>query len=194
MRDNRMALEPYMNLKTALWIGIALTAASAFAQQVPANPAPGCSATPADLALNKKVVMSFFDPNMSQADRVALADPTYKQHNPADKKIGDNNHLGDYDQFVKNFGPGGRTLGRGGQPGAPQGNPLEIVTAECDIVTVIHKNYRQDPTAEPGKFYEVFTFDTYRVKNGKLTEHWDGAVINPPAPAGASASGAGRGQ
>jgi predicted SnoaL-like aldol condensation-catalyzing enzyme len=41
----------------------------------------------------------------------------------------------------------------------------------------------QDPTAAPGKFYEVFTFDTFRVRNGKLVEHWDGAVINPPAPA-----------
>ena len=29
--------------------------------------------------------------------------------------------------------------------------------------------------------YEVFTFDTFRVRNGKLVEHWDGAVINPPA-------------
>ena len=59
------------------------------------------------------------------------------------------------------------------------------MTAECDIVSVIHKNYRQDPTAEPGKFYEVFTFDTFRVRNGKLVEHWDGAVINPPGGPGA---------
>jgi hypothetical protein len=34
--------------------------------------------------------------------------------------------------------------------------------------------------------YEVFTFDTFRVKNGELVEHWDGAVINSPAPAGQS--------
>ena len=60
------------------------------------------------------------------------------------------------------------------------------MTAECDVVTIVHKNYRQDPTAEPGKFYEVFAFDTFRVKDGKLVEHWDGAVINPPAPAAGS--------
>jgi hypothetical protein len=67
-------------------------------------------------------------------------------------------------------------------PQPPPGNPFEIVTAECDLVTMIHKNHRQDPTAEPDKFYEMFTFDTFRIKNGKLVEHWDGAVINPPVP------------
>jgi len=67
----------------------------------------------------------------------------------------------------------------------PAGKPLQIVTAKCDIVTIVDKNFRQDPTAKPGKFYEVFTSDTVRVKNGKLVEHWDSGVINPPAPAGA---------
>jgi predicted SnoaL-like aldol condensation-catalyzing enzyme len=33
-------------------------------------------------------------------------------------------------------------------------------------------------------WYEVFIFDVFRVRNGKLIEHWDGAVIKPPAPAG----------
>jgi predicted SnoaL-like aldol condensation-catalyzing enzyme len=59
------------------------------------------------------------------------------------------------------------------------------------MVTIVRRANRQDPTAEPGKFYEVFTFDTFRLKDGKLVEHWDGAVINPPVPAGAPG---GRGQ
>ena len=64
------------------------------------------------------------------------------------------------------------------------GNQFEIVTATCDVVTMIHKQYRQDPTAAPGTFYEAFTFDAFRVRNGKVVEHWDGALIQPPAPPG----------
>ena len=82
---------------------------------------------------------------------------------------------------------GGVGSGPAAGPPPPPGNPFEVVTAECDDVTVVHRNNRQDPTATPGTWYEVFTFDTFRVRNGKLVEHWDGAVINPPAqqtPAG----------
>jgi predicted SnoaL-like aldol condensation-catalyzing enzyme len=154
---------------------------------VPTNPSPGCSATPAELAANKKVAMEFFRPG---GDRISLADPSYKQHNPAFKKRAEDNHTSDYDEFKATFTErargGGRGRGAGDGPQPPPGNQLEIVTAECDLVTIVHKNYRPDPTADPGKFYEVFTFDTFRVKNGKLVEHWDSAVINPP--------GTGRGQ
>jgi len=177
--------------------GVVLSAGHVFAQGVVA-PAAGCTATPAQLEANKKAAMAFFAPN---ADRVALADPTYKQHNPAFLKGGKEAGLSDYEYFKSRFGgprqggPGGGA-GRGPAPAPtgpqpPAGNPLEIVMAECDLVSVIHRNNRQDPTAPPGTFYEVFTFDTFRVRNGKLVEHWDGAVINPPAPAGAPAAGRG---
>ncbi|HXD73761.1 MAG TPA: hypothetical protein VN628_08495 [Vicinamibacterales bacterium] len=165
-------------------LALLLFAAPVYAQApaTQANPAPGCTATPAQLAENKKVAMEFF--RAQGADRVALADPTYRQHNPAFKKRAEDNKVSDYEEFKAAFAnPQGRGGGRGpaAGPTPPQGNPFEVVTAECDVVTVVHKNYRQDPTAEAGKFYEVFTFDTFRVKNGKLVEHWDGAVINPPA-------------
>jgi predicted SnoaL-like aldol condensation-catalyzing enzyme len=186
------------NATAGLAAAILLTATLAFAQQ-PAL-APGCSATPAQLEANKKVAMEFFRPDV---DRVALADPSYKQHNPAFVKGGREAKLSDYEYFKSRFGGpraggpgggpagGGRGAAEGPQP--PPGNPLEIVMAECDLVTIIHKNNRQDPTAAPGTFYEVFTFDTFRVRNGKLVEHWDGAVINPPAAAGAGGAPAGRG-
>ena len=178
--------------------GVVLSAGHVLAQGVVA-PAAGWTATPAQLEAIKMAAMAFFAPN---ADRVALADPTYKQHNPAFLKGGKEAGLSDYEYFKSRFGgprqggPGGGAA-RGPAPAAtgpqpPAGNPLEIVMAECDLVSVIHRNNRQDPTAPPGTFYEVFTFDTFRVRNGKLVEHWDGAVINPPAPAG-SAPAAGRG-
>jgi predicted SnoaL-like aldol condensation-catalyzing enzyme len=166
--------------------GIVLSAGRAFAQGQVVAPQAGCTATPAQLDANKKAAMAFFAAN---ADRVALIDPSYKQHNPAFVKGGKEAGLSDFEYFKSRFGgprqggPGAAAAGRGqaAGPQPPAGNPLEIVMAECDLVTIIHKNHRQDPTAAPGTFYEVFTFDTFRVRNGKLVEHWDGAVINPPA-------------
>lgn len=168
-------------------VGVVLSSESSFAQGQVVFPQAGCTATPAQLEANKKVAMAFFAPN---ADRVSLADPSYKQHNPAFLKGGKEAGLSDYEYFKSRFGgpprQGGPAPGRGAAAGPqpPAGNPLEIVMAECDLVTIIHKNNRQDPTAAPGTFYEVFTFDTFRVRNGKLVEHWDGAVINPPVSGG----------
>ena len=168
-------------------LGVALVTGSAPVRAQVVAPQAGCKATPAELEANKKVAMEFFRPGV---DRVALADATYKQHNPAFVKGGREAGLSDFDYFKSRFGGPPRQGGPGpaaGQAAGPQppaGNPLEVVMAECDVVTIIHKNFRQDPTAAPGTWYEVFTFDTFRVRNGKLVEHWDGAVINPPAPAG----------
>ena len=58
---------------------------------------------------------------------------------------------------------------------------------DCDLTIAIHKQWRPDPVT-PGRFFEAFTFDAFRVKNGKLVEHWDTAVINPPANAAAPAA------
>jgi hypothetical protein len=100
----------------------------------------------------------------------------------------------DFESFKKTFlaqaaapagGAGGAGRGAAG-PQPPAGNRAEIVLVQCDIVAVIHKVNLQDPTAAPGTFYEAFTFDAYRVKNGKVTEHWDAATI--------PAEQAGRGQ
>jgi predicted SnoaL-like aldol condensation-catalyzing enzyme len=171
-----------MNFRNLLLVGF--VGASAVAQQpapVQANPAPGCSVTPAQLEANKKAVLAFF--TTRGADRVALADPSYKQHNPVFVKRAAENKVSDYEEFKSSFlrQPGGGEgqgprQGPAGRPMPQMGNPFEVVTAECDIVTVVHKMTMQDP-AEDGKPYEFFTFDTFRVKDGKLTEHWDGSIL-----------------
>jgi predicted SnoaL-like aldol condensation-catalyzing enzyme len=181
-----------------------LAAGSVWAQQlpVPAVPAPSCKATPAQLDANKKAAISFFAPGSTMEEKLGLIGPGYTQHNPAIKKAAEDAHVSDYEQIQTvirglyapggPLAPGGRGRGPGPQP--PPGNQFEVVTAECDIVIMIHKQNRQDPTAEPGTFYEAFTFDAFRVKDGKLVEHWDNAVINPPRAAGAAGAPGGRGQ
>lgn len=170
---------------------VVLTAMPAFAQQAPqaprvrANPDPNCTSNPAQLAEMKQIMLN------PTGDAVSHTDKSYKQHNPQFVKGAREAGMSDYDYFVSRFGGagrqgGGRQGGGRGQASGPQpppGNPVEIVVAECDIIVAIHMNYRQDPTAAPGTWYQAYTFDAYRVKDGKYVEHWDAAVINPPAPA-----------
>src|SRR5215471_19808496 len=103
-----------MNLKGALMTATAVLFSTAAMAQQQANPAPGCKATPAELEANKKVAMEFF---RQGADRVALADPSYKQHNPAFKKRAEENKVSDYEEFKNTFlaqaaGRGGAEIGR----------------------------------------------------------------------------------
>ena len=155
-----------------------------------------CAPVPqATLDANKQLLIDFFESGRSmtreERSRRFQADD-YVQHNPRALRMDEFTGAKGREAWVRAFDEAARRkvalvdLG-----GIALRDPI-IVMAECDLVTVIHRNNRQDPTAAAGTFYEVFTFDTFRVRNGKLVEHWDGAVINPPAPA-AGAPGAGRG-
>ncbi|MGH8205186.1 MAG: hypothetical protein ACRETK_00270, partial [Steroidobacteraceae bacterium] len=72
--------------------------------------------------------------------------------------------------------PGGL---KGPQPPAP--NYVFQVIAGPELGTVISQRYRPDPQ-HPGRFYPVFSFDTFRVVNGKLAEHWDDNLLPPQLP------------
>ena len=56
---------------------------------------------------------------------------------------------------------------------------FDVVMAEGDLVTLIQKIPRKDINGQP---YDSFWFDTLRVKDGKLVEHWDNALKPGPAP------------
>lgn len=188
-----------MRYVSLMSVALAPVAAIALYAQAPpaaapviANPSQNCTLTPAQIADGRKVALMFFD---QSADRLALADPTYKQHNPAFKKRAEENKVSDFEEYKAAFGPrpGGRQGGGAGRAnaGTPPGpnNPLDIVLTECDITVAIHRNWRPDPVTQ-GRWFEAYTFDAFRVKNGKLVEHWDTAVINPAPPAGAAPAGA----
>lgn len=66
-----------------------------------------------------------------------------------------------------------------------------LVMAEGDLVTAIYKAVLPDPD-HPGQAYEAFTFETVRIRDGKLAEHWDAAKLAPGwrAPIDGAAPGA----
>ena len=56
-----------------------------------------------------------------------------------------------------------------------------VTVAKGDLVTFLFRRPRPEP-ADPSKTYDSFAFDAYRVKGGKIVEHWDGGVkAAPPA-------------
>jgi predicted SnoaL-like aldol condensation-catalyzing enzyme len=61
-------------------------------------------------------------------------------------------------------------------------NEVVAVMADGDLVTVLTPRKYPDPRT-PGKEYYTTWFDTWRFVDGKADEHWDSALIPPPAPA-----------
>lgn len=183
-----------MNMKATIPVvaGVLLCGLLPAGAAQPAADRSHCAVTPAQLEVNKKAAMAFFRQGITPQERIALLDPGYIQHNPRFVKAAAQDHISAYEEFKQMFARmgGPRPPGSPGGPGAaagarpPMGNPLELVIAECDLVTLIHKDYRQDPGAAPGTYYEAFGFDTFRVRNGKLVEHWDGALLDAPAQSG----------
>ena len=51
--------------------------------------------------------------------------------------------------------------------------------AKGDYVVLIWEHEGKDP-ADPSKTYKYNDFDLLRIKNGKVQEHWDGAMKMPP--------------
>ena len=131
------------------------------------------TATTAQFEANKNLVREFYKnfPANPEAAAQVLADD-YVEHAPRFVEYNRVNHVNGKQGFIQAtkgiLGGIGRTAGKG----APQARVPELTLAEGDLVTFIWK--RSVPESkEPAKNYEAFTFDTYRVKNGKLAEHWD---------------------
>jgi predicted SnoaL-like aldol condensation-catalyzing enzyme len=119
------------------------------------------------LEANKKLVLDFFRV-VFQAENVAAAKDylpeNYIQHNPLVAQ--------GRDGFTNYF----KTIWKQPKPVRPTlDNPPAAIIAEGDLVTVMWKEPRPDPE-DRSKTYDSYWFDLFRVKNGKLVEHWDNAV------------------
>jgi predicted SnoaL-like aldol condensation-catalyzing enzyme len=144
---------------------------------------PGAMSAAARHALeeaNKKLAAEFFRKGITPAERVALLHPDYVQHDPVFKRFNELNGLqgkAGFEGMIKAMRAAGVT-----PPQPPAGNdPTYLLMAEGDLVTVLQKRQLSDPQ-NPGKFYEGFWFETWRVKDGKLYEHWDPATIPERIP------------
>jgi predicted SnoaL-like aldol condensation-catalyzing enzyme len=128
--------------------------------------------TAAQMEANKKLVLEFYR-NVWEPQRLDAMKDYYDQniieHNPNVKS------------GIQGFA---ETMGRRWQPKPVQAtlqNPPAMVLADGDTVTLVFKRARPDP-ADPTKMYDTFWFDMFRIKNGKVVEHWDAATrpVSPP--------------
>jgi predicted SnoaL-like aldol condensation-catalyzing enzyme len=142
-------------------------------------PRPGCSIAAPALAANKQLVRNFFNgvPNAQNVRaKAALLAPDYVQHNPRFGEFNEKNNLSGRDGFIKAIESG--ILNPAANPAAtaaPAPRTLEEIVGECDYVSVLWKQVLPDPD-DPAMTWEAFTFDTFRVQNNLLAEHWDGAT------------------
>jgi len=149
--------------------GIVL-AAGALAQ-VPVAPAPNQEALlrSADpkAAANKKLVYDFWR-EVFEAHHLDLAPhylaESYIEHNPR--------FATGRDAFVENFSKAGPP-----KPIEPTiKRPVVAIVAEGDLVVLSFVREAADPK-DTAKKYTTTWFDMFRVADGKIAEHWDGAQL-----------------
>src|SRR5215467_13168413 len=144
-----------MKLQKFSWTILLLAGTSAFAQGYLSG-----------IALNKKIVTDFyrvvFEPRNVDLIEQYIA-PDFIEHNP--RIEGGREGL---IKFIKTLPPPAND-----DIGAEMKNPPAYIVAEGDLVVFVFKQKAPDPK-DKTKTYDRFTFDTFRIKNGKISEHWDG--------------------
>jgi predicted SnoaL-like aldol condensation-catalyzing enzyme len=126
------------------------------------------SSPDARLAANKRFIYDFWR-EVFEARHMELADKymaeSYIQHNP--------NIATGRAAFIEFFSKRG-----GPQPiEARMKRPLVTLLADGDIVLMSSVQELPDPK-DPAKKYTTTWFDMFRLENGKVAEHWDGALKN----------------
>jgi predicted SnoaL-like aldol condensation-catalyzing enzyme len=131
-----------------------------------------CNSNPARLDANKQLVLRFFSFKgslESQAETFLSKD--YIQHNPRLLRLDEITGASGRDAWLRAIQEAQKRGIEFEIPGIRYANPI-ILMAECDLVTALYERRLEDPD-RPGRTYEAFTFETFRVRDGKLVEHWD---------------------
>jgi predicted SnoaL-like aldol condensation-catalyzing enzyme len=165
---------------------VATTCILAFA----AAPGIGVAANTPEEAANKKLVLDYYRDieatvgagkvsDLPQVD-AKYRDPGYIQHSVGAGQGGRGA------QGRGGAAPEGAPGRQGGGGAAPRMGPPRLlsITAEGDMVNQV--TVRSMPGAD-GKTNETIIFNLFRVKNGKLIEHWDAFGV-PSTPAFSSSA------
>lgn len=156
--------------KTAYVTCLGIVFTTAVFAQVPVSPASDHAALLASsdvkLGQNKRLVYDFWR-EVFEAGHLELAEKylaeTYIQHNP-NVPTGRAAFVEFFSKFKK----------RG--PIAPKvAAPLVAITAEADLVILSFVRELAD-AKDPSKSYTTTWFDMFRIKDGKIVEHWDAAA------------------
>ena len=159
--------------------GIGLVLAVALA----VTPAARAANTPVEAA-NKKTVLDFYaalneaTANNTLKERIPdiaakFLGPDYKQHTLLLPGPGT-----DREKLVRMFQSRPPAPPAGAQAPAPQ--RTDAVMAEGDRVMLLTSREQRDPAT--GELKPAYVFNMFRVKDGKLVEHWDvmPAGVGPP--------------
>lgn len=153
-----------------LRIGIAaLTAAAVLAGPVQAQELNATEKKNLEIVLAQSAAMG--DRDVARAASYIADD--YIQHNPR----GPSGKKAWIELFTRLWG------GAASDSVTPAHRETPVITVtQGDLVTLIFMRLKPEP-ADPAKTYESFWFDTYRVTDGLITEHWDPEVKPPVAAA-----------
>jgi predicted SnoaL-like aldol condensation-catalyzing enzyme len=139
---------------------------------VAAAPTTGFAADTPEEAANKQLVLDFY-----RGIEVTVAAGKMNELPKLDAKYLDPGYI---QHSVNGQGGPGRQ-GQGGPPPKMGPTKLLAITAEGDKVIQVTS---RSITSPDGKTNETIIFNMFRVKNGKLIEHWDafGVPSRPSAP------------